>query len=148
MSPVKCCFCDEPVLHVASFRHRRKVPDNYKILLLQGGGTGQFAAIPLNLTREKKEVVDYFVTGNWSAKAAKEAEKYATVNLVLPKTDRYTDIPDESQWNLSPNATYAYYCDNETAFGMNDQRIVCMYEKMRLTTLSSISIHTCSLHRS
>lgn len=94
------------------------MPDNYKILLLQGGGTGQFASIPLNLTRSKDEVVDYFVTGNWSAKAAKEAEKYATVNLVLPKTvPQYTDIPDQSQWKLSANASYAYYCDNETAFG-------------------------------
>ena len=96
---------------------RRKVPDNYKILLLQGGGTGQFAAIPLNLTQRKEEVVDYIVTGNWSAKAAKEAEKYATVNLVLPKTASYTHVPDKSEWKLSPNATYVYYCDNETAFG-------------------------------
>ena len=99
------------------------MPDNYKILLLQGGGTGQFAAIPLNLTREKEEVVDYFVTGNWSAKAAKEAEKYATVNLVLPKTASYTGVADKSQWNLSPNATYAYYCDNETAFGKSDKQV-------------------------
>ena len=101
------------------------MPDNYKILLLQGGGTGQFAAVPLNLTREKTEVVDYFVTGNWSAKAAKEAEKYATVNLVLPKTANYVDIAEREQWSLSSNATYAYYCDNETAFGEGVLQQVC-----------------------
>jgi len=55
--------------------------------------------------------------GSWSAKAAKEATKYGKVNMVLPKTDSYVDIPEQSTWNLSPNASYIYYCANETVHG-------------------------------
>jgi phosphoserine aminotransferase len=58
-----------------------------------------------------------FCAGSWSAKAAKEAAKYGKVNMVLPKTDSYVDIPDQSTWNLSPNASYVYYCANETVHG-------------------------------
>ena len=93
------------------------VPPNYKILFLQGGGTGQFAAIPLNLCQSQDDVADYFVTGTWSAKAAKEADKFVKVNKVLPKTTQYTGVADKSEWNLSPNASYVYYCDNETVHG-------------------------------
>lgn len=93
------------------------VPENYDILFLQGGGTGQFAAVPLNLTAAREDVVDYLVTGTWSNKAAKEAEKYATVHYPLPKRDSYTSIPPVSEWTLSPNATYLYYTDNETVHG-------------------------------
>lgn len=56
--------------------------------------------------------------GSWSAKAAKEAAKYGKVNLVLPKTTEYTEIPHPSTWNLDPNASYVYYCDNETIHGI------------------------------
>lgn len=94
------------------------VPENYAILFLQGGGTGQFAAVPLNLTTGKDNVVDYFVTGTWSNKAAKEAGKYATVHYTLPQTDSYVSIPPSNEWSLSPNATYVYYCDNETVHGI------------------------------
>lgn len=93
------------------------VPDNYKILFLSAGGTGQFAAIPLNLM-SRTGTADYVVTGDWSAKAAKEAKKYGKVNLVLPARDAYTDIPDQSQWNLDPNASYVYICTNETIHGV------------------------------
>ncbi len=95
----------------------RNVPDNYKILFLQGGGTGQFAAVPLNLTSSNEDVVDYIVTGQWSGKAAKEAEKYAKVNLVLPKQDKYTYIPEPVQWSFSDKPRYVYYCANETVHG-------------------------------
>ena len=87
------------------------------MLLLQGGGTAQFAAIPLNITGSNEAVADYFITGQWSNKAAKEAENYLKVNRVLPKLAQYTTIPDPSQWNLSPNAAYVYYCANETVHG-------------------------------
>lgn len=93
------------------------IPDNYKILFMQGGGTGQFASIPLNLI-SRTGSADYIVTGTWSAKAAKEAAKYGKINMVLPKTDSYTDIPDPSTWNLSPDASYVYYCANETVHGV------------------------------
>ncbi|XP_001600620.1 probable phosphoserine aminotransferase [Nasonia vitripennis] len=93
-----------------------KIPDNYKVMFLQGGGTGLFAAVPLNMM--KTGSADYIVTGAWSSKAAKEAAKYGKVNLVLPKTTKYTEIPDKSTWNLDPNASYVYYCDNETVHGI------------------------------
>ena len=96
----------------------RNIPENYKVLFLQGGGNGQFAAVPLNLMGLKSSATaDYVVTGTWSAKAAKEAEKYGKVNLVLPKTDKYTTIPDQSTWKLNPEASYVYYCANETVHG-------------------------------
>ncbi len=71
----------------------RTIPNNYRVLFLQGGGSGQFAAIPLNLLKLRpKQSADYIVTGSWSAKAAKEAEKYGKVNMVLPKATSYTGI--------------------------------------------------------
>lgn len=60
----------------------------------------------------------FFVSGGWSSKAAKEAAKYGKVNLVLPKTSKHTNVADKSTWNLDPNASYVYYCDNETADGV------------------------------
>lgn len=59
----------------------------------------------------------FLQSGSWSAKAAKEAAKYGKVNMVLPKTTKYTEIPDPSTWNLDSNASYVYYCDNETVHG-------------------------------
>ena len=97
----------------------RNIPDNYKVLFLQGGGNGQFAGVPLNLMGLKpSHSADYFVTGTWSAKGAKEAEKYGKVNFVLPQTDKYTNIPDPCKWKLNPEAAYVYYCANETVHGM------------------------------
>lgn len=95
------------------------IPENYEVLFLQGGATGQFAGIPLNLIGLKPgKSADYMVTGAWSAKAAKEAEKYGNVNLVFPKSDQYTSIPEESEWKLNPEASYLYYCANETIHGV------------------------------
>ncbi|XP_046560530.1 phosphoserine aminotransferase-like [Haliotis rubra] len=99
-----------------------RIPDNYKVLFLQGGGTGQFSAVPLNLIkRNESGAADYIVTGSWSAKAAKEAEKFGKINRVLPKTDKYTVIPDQSQWKLNPDASFVYYCANETIHGVEFQ---------------------------
>ncbi|KAB5528370.1 hypothetical protein PHYPO_G00139480 [Pangasianodon hypophthalmus] len=100
-------------------RELLNIPENYKVLFLQGGGTGQFSAVPLNLIGLKEDrCADYIVTGTWSAKAAKEAEKYGKVNVVHPKVDRYTGIPDSSSWSLNPSASYVYYCCNETIHGV------------------------------
>ncbi|XP_016396703.1 phosphoserine aminotransferase-like [Sinocyclocheilus rhinocerous] len=72
-------------------RELLNVPENYKILFLQGGGSGQFSGVPLNLIGLKEDrCADYLVTGTWSAKAAKEAEKYGKVNVIHPKLDSYT----------------------------------------------------------
>lgn len=98
-------------------RELLNVPDNYKILLMQGGGTGLFAAVAMNLIG-RTGTADYLVTGSWSAKAAKEAAKYGKINMVLPKPAKYTSVPDRKEWKLDPNAAYVYYCDNETIEGV------------------------------
>ncbi|XP_031618544.1 probable phosphoserine aminotransferase [Contarinia nasturtii] len=110
---------DYMTLHDATLQSVRDIlnlPDNYKVILLQGGATGMFAGVALNLIG-RTGTADYIVTGGWSSKAAKEAAKYGKVNLVLPKVSKYTTIPGQSTWNLDPNASYVYYCDNETADG-------------------------------
>lgn len=117
-----CTFYSVSFCYLVQEQDKKKgffsdVPESYEILFLQGGGTGQFAAVPLNLTSGKGDIVDYLVTGTWSNKAGLEAEKYATVNYVLPKTDSYTSIAPQSEWKLSSNATYFYYTDNETVHG-------------------------------
>ncbi|XP_029019730.1 phosphoserine aminotransferase [Betta splendens] len=100
-------------------RELLKIPVNYKVLFLQGGGSGQFSAVPLNLIGLTPDrCADYLVTGTWSAKAAKEAEKYGKINVVHPKLDSYTKIPDPSSWALNPSASYVYYCCNETVHGV------------------------------
>ena len=82
--------CKEPI-SIDVFSRCREVPENYEVLLMQGGGTGQFAAVAMNLIGLKEgRSADYIITGTWSAKAAKEAEKYGTVRAVLPKTSKYT----------------------------------------------------------
>ncbi|XP_011050445.1 PREDICTED: phosphoserine aminotransferase-like isoform X2 [Acromyrmex echinatior] len=100
----------------ATLRDILNIPDNYKILFMQGGGTAIFAAIPLNIMNTGS--ADYIVTGSWSAKAAKEAAKYGKVNLVLSDMTKYIEIPHPSTWNLNANASYVYYCANETVHGI------------------------------
>ncbi|TSW89630.1 Phosphoserine aminotransferase [Bagarius yarrelli] len=100
-------------------RELLNIPENYRVLFMQGGGTGQFGAVPLNLMGLKEDrCADYIVTGTWSKKAAKEAEKYGKVNVIHPEADQYTGIPDSSSWPLNPSASYVYYCCNETVHGI------------------------------
>ncbi|MEE6459460.1 hypothetical protein FKM82_000640 [Ascaphus truei] len=106
----------------SSLRELLDIPEHYKVLFLQGGGSGQFSSVPLNLIGLKEaKCADYVVTGAWSAKAAKEAEKYGKVNIVHPKLGSYTEIPAQSSWNLNPDASYVYYCANETVHGVEFQ---------------------------
>ncbi len=103
----------------ADLRELLQVPDNYKVLFLQGGATAQFAAVPLNLLG-KAEVVDYVNTGSWSKKAIAEAGKYAPrVNVVAEggKSDPMS-IPDVADWQCDPQAAYLHYCANETISGV------------------------------
>uniref|UniRef100_A0AAY4DEF4 Phosphoserine aminotransferase n=2 Tax=Denticeps clupeoides TaxID=299321 RepID=A0AAY4DEF4_9TELE len=109
------------ILHGAEtlLRELLHVPDGYRVMFLQGGGSGQFSAVPMNLIGLKPgRSADYIVTGTWSAKAAKEAEKYGNVNVIHPRLDSYTKVPDPSSWTLSPSASYVYYCCNETVHGV------------------------------
>jgi phosphoserine aminotransferase len=95
------------------------IPANYRVLFLQGGASGQFAAIPLNLAAADS-TVDYINTGNWSKKALTEAKRYcAQVNVVADAAaDGYNSVPDESLWKRSANAAYLHCTPNETIGGV------------------------------
>jgi phosphoserine aminotransferase len=94
------------------------VPDNYKVLFLQGGASGQFAAIPMNLAAADA-TVDYINTGNWSKKAIGEAKHYcARVNVAADAGGAYADVPAESAWKRSESAAYLHYTPNETIGGV------------------------------
>jgi len=91
------------------------IPENYKVLFMQGGCTGMFAAVAMNFLKGK---ADYICTGTWSEKAAKEAEKYGTVNYVVKKPEKYLGVPSIEEWKLSDDADYVYFCYNETVGGV------------------------------
>ena len=83
------------------------IPDNYKVLFLQGGASQQFAMIPMNLMKNK--VADYIVTGQWAKKAYQEAQKYGKVNKIATSEDKtFSYIPDCSDLPVSPHADYVY----------------------------------------
>ena len=92
------------------------IPDNYKVLFLQGGASQQFAMIPMNLMKNK--VADYIVTGQWAKKAAAEASKYGKVNKIASSEDKtFSYIPDCSDLPVDEDADYVYICENNTIYG-------------------------------
>ncbi|ENW21216.1 Phosphoserine aminotransferase [Acinetobacter haemolyticus CIP 64.3 = MTCC 9819] len=103
----------------ADLRKLMNIPENYKVLFLQGGASLQFSAIPLNLLG-KNNKADYIHTGIWSEKALKEAKLYGDVNVVDAATliDGKHAITEQSTWNLSNDAAYVHYADNETIGGL------------------------------
>jgi phosphoserine aminotransferase len=101
---------------MADLRELMAIPQNYKILFLQGGATGQFAGIPLNILGDKK-VADYVCTGSWSKKAIAEAKKYCTVNVVA-QPEKFNTVPEQAEWKVSPDAAYIHTCHNETIEGV------------------------------
>ena len=101
----------------ALMRELYNVPDNYKVLFLQGGGSTQFAMIPLNLASKNKKA-DYVITGQWAKKAAAEAERYITVNRVASSADKtFSYIPKLDKSKFSSDADYFYICYNNTIYG-------------------------------
>jgi phosphoserine aminotransferase len=99
------------------------VPDNYKILFLQGGASTQFAMVPLNLMASNKKA-DYLLTGHWSKKAVAEGKRYGEINIAVNTTDsKFTTIPKASDWSLSTDAAYVHYTPNETIAGVEFQDI-------------------------
>ncbi len=102
----------------ADLRELLAIPSGYKVLLLQGGATLQFAMVPLNLLRGKSQV-DYIHTGEWAKKAIGEAKKFCAVNVAASAEDRkFTYAPPQSSWKLSPDAAYVHYTGNETIGGV------------------------------
>ncbi len=99
------------------------IPDNYKVLFLQGGATGQFAGIPQNILRGKDSAC-YVNTGAWSTKAIKEAKNHCNVIVSADaKASNFTDIPSYADWNVDQNAAYLHYTANETIHGVEFQDI-------------------------
>lgn len=100
----------------ADLRDLLAVPDNYKVLFLQGGASQQFAMVPMNLM--KNRVADYIITGQWAKKAHKEASLFGKANAVASSADKtFSYIPDCSDLPISPDADYVYICQNNTVFG-------------------------------
>lgn len=97
------------------------IPENYRILFLQGGATHVMSMAPLNLCG-KTDSVDYVITGTWSNKAAGEAARLVNMNVAATSAaDNFTTIPDQAGWRLSRQSAYLYYCDNETIAGVEFQ---------------------------
>ncbi len=94
------------------------IPDNYKVLFLQGGAIGENAIVPMNLVRDFS-TADYINTGEWSKKSIKEAKKYVGVNVAASAEDHgFTYVPDRATWQLTKGAAYVHVCTNETIGGV------------------------------
>lgn len=99
------------------FKQLMRVPDTHEVLFLQGGGTLQFAMVPMNLISRTGKA-DYAVTGNFAGIAAEEAKKYGTVHLAADTgSTRHSTIPVQTELMRSPDASYFYYCSNNTIYG-------------------------------
>ena len=120
----------------ADIRELMNIPDNYKVLFLQGGASQQFAMIPMNLM--KNGVADYIVTGQWAKKAAAEAEKYGKVNIVASSADKtFSYIPDCSDLPISEDADYVYICENNTIYGTKYKELPNTKGKILVADVSS-----------
>jgi phosphoserine aminotransferase len=101
----------------ADLRELLAVPENFKILFMQGGGLAENAIVPLNVSRAG--VVDVVVTGSWSQKSQMEARRYCTVNIAASsEADGHTTLPEPARWQLSRKASYVHVCSNETIHGV------------------------------
>ncbi len=101
----------------ADLRALLAVPANFRILFMQGGGLGENAIVPLNLSRGG--TVDFVVTGSWSIKSHKEAQRYCSARVAASNADdQHTRLPDPASWQLSGDASYVHLCSNETINGI------------------------------
>lgn len=107
----------------ASLVRLLQLPENYHVLFMQGGAYGQFAIMPMNLLRGIGKA-DYAITGHWSARAAAEARKYGTVNVVTDTSaNGFRTLPPVTGWNLDPEAAYCHITTNETANGIQFRQL-------------------------
>ena len=102
----------------SDLRELMSIPENYKVMFLQGGASSQFAMVPLNLLGNKT-AADYINTGQWSKKAIAEGKRFCTVNVAASSEDNaFTSVPPLADWNLDSNAAYIHYTPNETIGGV------------------------------
>lgn len=117
-------------------RDLMNIPDNYKVLFLQGGGSAQFAMVPMNLMKNK--VADYIITGQWAKKASAEAKKYGKVNELASSADKtFSYIPDVSNIKVSDDADYVYICHNNTIYGTTYHNLPDTKGKVLVADMSS-----------
>ena len=129
----------EDILHDAEsvLRELMSIPDNYKVLFLQGGASQQFAAVPMNLMRNR--VADYIITGQWAKKAASEAELFGKVNRIASSADRtFSYIPDCEDLPVSEDADYVYICQNNTIYGTRYPKLPNTKGKLLVADVSSM----------
>ena len=120
----------------ADLRDILNIPDNYKVLFLQGGASTQFAMIPMNLMKNK--VADYIITGQWAKKAYSEACKYGKANAIASSADKtFSYIPDCSDLPISEDADYVYICENNTIYGTKYKELPNTKGKILVSDVSS-----------
>ena len=120
----------------ADLRELMNIPDNYKVLFLQGGASQQFAMIPMNLM--KNGVADYIITGQWAKKAWKEAQMYGKANAIASSEDEtFSYIPDCSNLPISEDADYVYICENNTIYGTKFWQLPNTKGKLLVSDVSS-----------
>ena len=121
----------------ADLRKLMNIPDNYKVLFLQGGGFTQFAMIPMNLMINKS--AGYIVTGQWSKKAAGEAKIFGEVHELANSSDKnFSYIPDLSDLNIPDDLDYVYICQNETVHGTTIRKLPDTKGKILVSDISSM----------
>ncbi len=120
----------------SDLRELMNIPENYKVLFLQGGASQQFAMIPMNLMKNK--VADYIVTGQWAKKAYQEAAKYGKANKIATSEDKtFSYIPDCSDLQISDDADYVYICENNTIYGTKFKELPNTKGKILVSDVSS-----------
>jgi phosphoserine aminotransferase len=117
-------------------RELMNIPDNYKVLFLQGGASLQFAMIPMNLMKNK--VADHINTGQWAKKAISEGKLYGKINVIASSEDKtFTYIPDLKGLKISDDADYVYICHNNTIYGTKFNELPDIGEKILVADMSS-----------
>ena len=120
----------------ADIRRLMNIPDNYKVLFMQGGASQQFAMVPMNLM--KNGVADYIITGQWAKKAYQEAQMYGKANAIASSADQtFSYIPDCSDLPVSEDADYVYICENNTIYGTKFHELPNTKGKMLVSDVSS-----------
>lgn len=120
----------------ADLRDLMGIPENYRVLFLQGGATLQFSAIPMNLM--KSGVADYVVSGSWSKKAWKEAKRFGDARCIASSEDEtFSYIPDVDSLEISDEASYVYICENETIYGTKYSKLPDTKGKPLVSDVSS-----------
>lgn len=117
-------------------RELMNIPDNYKVLFLQGGASQQFAMIPMNLMKNKKAA--YIITGQWAKKAYQEAQKYGDAKAVASSADKtFSYIPDCSDLDIDDDTDYVYICENNTIYGTKYKELPNTKGKILVSDVSS-----------